>query len=138
MVTRVWYFEFFINWARRPILYFNWKFSLCIHCKTKTNKKTTDFIKKIADFEILLEIEFYCRQIFEILIIHNPFLGSCEVAQYILARSFQPIWRLLETNKRTDTRTDNCKVYRYASSEHAYAIIMYKHVTGNIVKTGKI
>jgi len=49
---------------------------------------------------------------FEILIIHKPSLGSCEVPQQIWARLVQPFWRLLDTNKQTDTQTS--KVYIFS------------------------
>jgi len=34
------------------------------------------------DFGNFLEIEFYWRSLFEILIIHKPSLGSCEITTY--------------------------------------------------------
>ena len=49
-----------------------------------------------------MTIEFWWRQIFEILIIHKPSLVSLDVPQQIWARSVQPFWRLLDTNKETD------------------------------------
>ena len=49
-----------------------------------------------------MTIEFCWRQIFEILIIHKPSLGSLDVPQKIWAPSVQPFSRLLDTNKQTD------------------------------------
>ena len=48
-----------------------------------------------------MKIEFWWRQIFEILMIHKPSLGSPDVPQKIWARSVQPFWRLLDTNRQT-------------------------------------
>jgi len=62
-------------------------------------------------FKNLMKIEFWWRQIFEILVIHKPFLGSLGVPQKIWARSVQPFWRLLDTNKQTDTQTDKPNLY---------------------------
>jgi len=50
----------------------------------------------------LMTIEFWLRQIFEIFIFHKPSLGSLNVPQKIGARSVQPFWRLLDTNRQTD------------------------------------
>ena len=58
-----------------------------------------------------MKIEFWWRQIFEILIIHKPSLGSLDVPQKIWARSVQPFWRLLDTNKQTDKQTDKPNLY---------------------------
>ena len=52
-----------------------------------------------------MTIEFWWRQIFEILMIHKPSLWSRDVPQKIWARSVQPFWRLLETNKQTNKQT---------------------------------
>ena len=49
-----------------------------------------------------MKIEFWWRQIFEILIIHKPSLWSRDVPQKNWTRSVQPFWRLLDTNKQTD------------------------------------
>ena len=53
----------------------------------------------------------FARQIFSILSVHKPFLGSCEVPQKIWARSFQPFWRLLVKNKQTNRQTKY--IYRF-------------------------
>ena len=45
-------------------------------------------------------------QIFENLIIHKPSLESRDVPQKIWARSVQPFWRLLDTNRQTNKQTD--------------------------------
>jgi len=37
--------------------------------------------------------------------IHKPSLESLDVPQKIWARSVQPFWRLLDTNKQTDRQT---------------------------------
>ena len=61
----------------------------------------------------LMTIEFWWRQIFEILMIHEPSLGSLDVPQKNWARSVQPFWRLLDTNKQTNKQTDKlCKLWR--------------------------
>ena len=52
-----------------------------------------------------MKIEFWWRQIFEILIIHKPYLWSRDVPQKIWVRSVQPFWRLLDTSKQTDERS---------------------------------
>ena len=48
-----------------------------------------------------MTIEFWWRQIFEILMIHKPSLESLDVPQKIWIWSVQPFWRLLDTNKQT-------------------------------------
>ena len=79
-------------------------FSLCTSFnKTKIIRgfsRKISWIFKI--FKNLMTIEFWWRQIFEILIFHKPSLGSLDVPQKIWARSVQPFWRLLDTNKQTD------------------------------------
>ena len=92
------------------LLFQLWTFSLCIHCKTKIHWFHK---KKIVDFENLLEIEICWRQIFKILIIHKPSLGSCEVPQKIWAESVQPF---LNTNKQTFRQTDKQSIYLYTYS----------------------
>ena len=69
------------------------------------NAKTSGILWILA-FKNLMKIEFWWRQIFEILIIHEPSLGSLDVPQKIWARSVQPFWRLLDTNKQTNRQTD--------------------------------
>ena len=87
------------------LLFQLWTFSLCIHCKTKIHWFHK---KKIVDFENLLEIEICWRQIFKILIIHKPSLGSCEVPQKTWAESVQPF---SNTNKQTFRQTDRQAKY---------------------------
>ena len=58
-----------------------------------------------------MKIEFWWRQIFEILIMHKPSLWSLDVPQKIWARSVQPFWRLLDTNKQTPGQTDKPNLY---------------------------
>ena len=60
-----------------------------------------------------MTIEFWWRQIFEILIFHKPSLGSLDGPQKIWARSVQPFWRLLDTNKQTDRQTDRQAKFIY-------------------------
>ena len=64
------------------LLFQLWTCSLCKHWKTKKNN-FADFINKI-------------------LIIYKPSLASREIPQKMWARSVQPFWRLLDTNKQTD------------------------------------
>ena len=73
-----------------PIFTFNCEFFLFVYIVKQKQKKFADFVKKFVDFENLLEIKFCWKLIFEILIIHKPFLGSCEVPQKIWAGLFQP------------------------------------------------
>ena len=47
------------------------------------------------------------------MIIHKPFLGSRDVPQKIWARSVQPFWRLLDTNKQTDKQTPRQAKFMY-------------------------
>ena len=79
-------------------------FSLCTS-KNKI-KIIRGFSQKISRifkiFKNLMTIEFWWRQIFEILIFHKPSLGCLDVPQKIWARSVQPFWRLLDTNKQTN------------------------------------
>ena len=45
------------------------------------------------------------------MIIHKPSLGSLDVPQKIWARSVQPFWRLLDSNRQTDKQTDKPNLY---------------------------
>ena len=70
----------FFSLLKKEIFYFNCEHFLFvyIHCKTIRKQKFANFIKiQIVDFQNLLEIEFYWRLIFKILIIHKPSLGLC-------------------------------------------------------------
>ena len=75
-------------------------FSVCL----KTIKKILRFLNIFHRILIFfMKIEFDGRHfILEILIIHWPFLGLCEVLHKTWAQSVQPCWRLLDTNKQTD------------------------------------
>ena len=86
-----------------PIFYFNCEiFSL--YCKTKTNKNSQILWAKNPGF---IKIEFCWRLIFEILIIHKPSLGSCEIPQ----KKFEPnrysrltvYW--IQTNRHPNPKT---------------------------------
>jgi len=78
-------------------------------------------------FKNFMKIEFWWRQIFEILIFHKPSLWSRDVPQKIWARSVQPFWRLLDTNKQTNKQTDRQAkfIYRYG----IYKLLAFKHFT---------
>ena len=57
-----------------------------------------------------MTIEFCWRLIFEILIIHKPFMGLCEVPHKIWVRSFQLFLVFIgykQTNKQTDKQSIN-------------------------------
>ena len=66
------------------IFYFNFKHFLFVYIVKQKQKKLADFIKNFVDFENLLEIEFWLKQIFETLIIHEPSLGSCRIGSAVL------------------------------------------------------
>ena len=68
-------------------------------------------------FSNWMKIEFCWRQIFEILIMHKPSHGSCEVPHKIWAWSVQPFRRLLNTNRQTS------KVYLYREIEVCSSIL---------------
>ena len=91
-----------------PIFYFSCEHVLFVYI-VKQKKIIRGFLQKISwIFKILknlMTIKFWWRQIFEILIIHKPSLGSLDVPQKIWARSVQPFWRLLDTNRQTDIKT---------------------------------
>ena len=78
-------------------------------------------------FNNLMKNEFWWRQIFEILIIHKPSLGSLDVPQKIWARSVQPFWRLLDTNRQTDRQTpkQTDKPNLYIDGLYKYIYIIY-------------
>ena len=66
-----------------------------------------------VDFQNLMKIEFCWRLIFEVVIIHKPSHGSCEIPHKIWARLDQSIWRLLNTNRRTDKKKSKMKIRFY-------------------------
>ena len=88
-----------------PIFYFNCEHVLFVYI-VKQNKKSSRILTKkkwiFKIFKKLMKIEFWWRQIIEILIIHKPSLGPREVPHKIWAWSVQPFWRLLDTNRQTD------------------------------------
>ena len=92
-----------------PIFYFNCEHVLFVHRKTKQ--------KSFKIFKNLMKIEFWWSQIFEILIIHKPFLGPREVPHKIWAWSVQPFW--LDTNRQTD------KLNLYIDTSSQQSVIQY-------------
>ena len=70
----------------------------CLHFKTK-KKKMLRIFKNLIFFTILKTFKTHFYFIF---IIYKPSLWSRDVPQKIWARSFQPFWRLLDTNIQTD------------------------------------
>ena len=63
--------------------------------------------------------------------IHKPSLGSLDVPQKIWARSVQPFWRLLDTNKQTNRDRQAKFIYRlyiqsYNQNEHIDLLLMQK------------
>ena len=76
-----------------------------------TTQKFSGFIKKIVNFQNLMEIEFCLRLILESLIIHKPFLGSCEAPQKNWTGSVYPCRRLLDSKKKTDRQAKYVNLY---------------------------
>ena len=122
MHTNFWLDPFsFFRALRAHLLFKLWTCSLCLHFKTKKKKILRIFKNKFADFQ---EFKFFTKLktfITHFFIIHNPSLWSRDVPQKIWARSVQPFWHLLDTNKQTDTKTpkqtDKPKfIYRYIKS----------------------
>ena len=90
--------DFFFFLGRfAPIFYFN-----RIYCKRKQRKSS-------RIFKNLRKIEFCRKQIFEILIIYKPSLGTCEVPHKIWARSVKSFFLFLE---KTDRQTNRQAKYR--------------------------
>ena len=92
--------------ASRPfsILTFNCEHLLFVQYKTITNESSRIFqifFRAVLNFT---KIKSVWIQVFVILSIHKPSLGSCEVPHKIWARSVQPFWRLLDSN-RSDRQT---------------------------------
>ena len=81
-----------------PIFMLNCEHVLFVYILKQRWKNFAD-LKKIADFQT------FKTQIFKISIIHKPSLGSLDVPQKIWARSGQPFWRLLDTNRQTPKQT---------------------------------
>jgi len=112
-----------------PISWINCEHVLFVYI-VKQNKKFRGFSQKISRiFKILknlMTIEFWWRQIFEILIIDKPSLESLDVPQKIWARSVQLFWRLLDTNRQTDRQTDKPNLYiDYYSIISIYCISIF-------------
>ena len=94
----------------------------CIHFKYKT-KKVSDNIKKIVNFQNLPTIEFFWRLSFEILIIHEPSLGSCKVQHKIWALSVLAVSTFIGF-KQTDRQAS--KVYERYFFMVAYDLLFNK------------
>ena len=73
------------------------------------------------------------RPIFEILFVHKPSLGSCEVPVplKIWTRSVHPFWHLLDsnklTNKKTYRQTDKQSIHIYICIEEIELILVKKY-----------
>ena len=81
-----------------------------------------------------MTIEFWWRQIFEILMIHKPSLESLDVPQKIWARSVQPFWRILDTNKQTDRQTDRQAKFIYRFSKIMFSCAVQKAFKTHFIK----
>ena len=55
-----------------------------------------------AHLKNLKKVKNFWTPKFVILSVQKPSLGSCEVPKKVWARSVQPFWRILDTNKQTD------------------------------------
>ena len=87
-----------------PIFYFICKHFLFKYI-VKQNKKNkfADFKNKnFVDFQNFQKPNFVRGIPFEDTIAHEPSLGSREVSPKSWARSIQPFWRSLDTNKQTN------------------------------------
>ena len=101
-----------------PIFYFNCDNVLFVYIVKQNKKKSRISSKHFMDFQnfnSLMKLKFWWRQIFEILIIHKPSLGLRNVPHKIWAWSVQPFWRLLDTNRQTPKhpRRQAKFIYRY-------------------------
>ena len=86
------------------IFYFNCEHVLFVYI-VKQNKKICGFQQKISwIFKKFWRSNFDGGNFF-ILLIHKPSLGSREGPHKVWAWSVEPFWRLLDTNKQTDTQT---------------------------------
>ena len=79
-----------------------------------------------------------------IFIIHKPSLWSRDVPQKIRARSVQPFWRLLDTNKQTPKQTDKPNFYidllvwmSYHHNSRTTWSICLKYWLGNLEEPGE-
>ena len=114
--------SFNLYWAfralRAHLLFKLWTFSLCVHFKTKTKKSSRISWKNFGDFEIF----------FENRILFADFIKKIVDFQNlkIWARSVQPFWRLLDTNKQTNKQsnkqTDKSNLY---IDESSYFLILH-------------
>ena len=105
---------------RAHLLFKLWTCSFCLHFKTKMKKILRIFKKNSRIFKnlnLFTKLKTPKTQIFKISIIHKPSLGSLNVPQKIWARSVQPLWRLLDTNRQTNKHTDRQakSIYRLTS-----------------------
>ena len=89
-----------------PIFYLNCEHVLFVNILNKEEKIFADLKKKF----FFTKLKTFKTHLF-IFIIHKPFLWSREVPQKIWARSVQPFWRLLDTNRQTDKQTDKPNLY---------------------------
>ena len=64
-------------------------YEIFVQYKTKTSKKVRRFHNVFVNFQNFTNIKKCCRQLFEIMSIHKPSLGSCEVPHTIWAQSVQ-------------------------------------------------
>ena len=78
-----------------------------LNCEHVLLKKKSRIFKNLNFFTKLKTFKTH----FFIFIIHKPSLWSRDVPQQIWARSVQPFWRLLDTNKQTNKQTDNPNLY---------------------------
>ena len=88
------------------LFYLTFVSSLSLNIKNKNNQKVRGFHNI---FSRIFNINCWTH----ILSIHNVSLGSCEVPHKIWARSVQPFWRSLNTNKKISIQTPRhpSKVY---------------------------
>ena len=90
-------FAFYYTRLLGCIFFFSCKHFLFVYI---VKQKTTI---KFVDFQNLMQIKFCWRQIFEILIIYKPSLGTWKVPHDRFSR-FYVYW--IQTNKQTNKQTD--------------------------------
>ena len=73
-------------------------FSLYVYIVKQKQKMFADFINKFREFSKFND-NFW------------SFMGTCEVPHKMWARSVQPFWRLLDTNRQTNKQTDKLNLY---------------------------
>ena len=81
--------------------------SVSIFNLERKQKKLADFIIFFRAFSKLYKNKKLIKLIFQILIIHKPSPGSRKVPYKIWTRSVQPIWRLLQWEKKIFTFNSN-------------------------------